>query len=126
MVARLLAEAHATTVRTDIREIVRQLNGHLGATLVATLAGVSDRKLPYRWAKPDGPVPGDETQLRLQTAHRIWLALAENEADHAVRAWFIGANPVLDETPPVMALRAGEIRDVLKAADAFIEGSWND
>jgi hypothetical protein len=126
MATELLAKAHAITIRMDIREVIRQLNGHLGATLVATLAGVSDRKLPYRWAKPDGPIPGDEAQQRLLTAHRIWLALAKNEADHAVRAWFIGANPVLDETPPVMALRAGETRDVLKAADAFIDGTWHD
>jgi hypothetical protein len=125
MVTELLAEAYAATIRMDVREIVRQLNSHLGATLVATLAGVSDRKLPYRWVKPDGPTPGDEAQQRLQTAHRIWLALAKNEADHVVRAWFIGANPILDETPPVVALRAGNLRDVLKAADAFVDGTWH-
>src|SRR3954463_8717918 len=105
MVNNVLADAQARTIRMDIHEIVSRLVSHLGATLVATLTGVSDRKLPYRWAKPDGPVPGDEAQQRLQAAHRIWLVLANGESEHVVRAWFIGANPILDEVPPIMALR---------------------
>jgi hypothetical protein len=125
MVNKVLADAHAATIRMNIHEVANQLVGHLGATLVATLAGVSDRKLPYRWAKPDGPMPGDEAQQRLQAAHRIWLVLANSESEHVVRAWFIGANPVLDEIPPVMALRAGELRKALKAAEAFVNGTWH-
>jgi hypothetical protein len=109
----------------DIHELVRQLNSHLGATLVATLAGVSDRKLPYRWAKDDGPTPGDEAQSRLQVAHRIWLRLAEQESDHVARAWFIGANPLLDEVPPVMTLRAGKLLETQRASEAFIDGAWS-
>ena len=90
-----------------------------------TLAGVSDRKLPYRWAKPDGPIPGDSALQRLQTAHRIWHVLSTNEPDQVVRAWFIGANPLLDETPPVMALREGDLRGTAKAAESFIDGTWH-
>jgi hypothetical protein len=120
----VVLNAHATTLRTNIHDIVRQLNGHLGATLVATLAGVNDRKLPYRWARPDGPMPGDEAQQRLQTAHRIWLALTKSDSDHVARAWFIGANPLLDEVAPVMALRSGDVRETLKACQAFQEGAW--
>lgn len=106
-------------------QIVLELNSHLGATLVATLAGVSDRKLPYRWAKTDGPQPGDEACRRLQAAYRIWLAMAESESDHVVRAWFIGANPFLDEVPPVMTLRAGDIAATVSAADAFLADQWS-
>jgi hypothetical protein len=120
----VVLNAHATTLRMNIHDIVCQLNRHLGATLVATLAGVNDRKLPYRWARPDGPMPGDEAQQRLQIAHRIWLALTRNDSEHVARAWFIGANPLLDEVAPVMALRAGDIRETLKAGQAFHEGSW--
>jgi hypothetical protein len=50
--------AHAATARMDIHEVARQLNSHLGATLVAALAGTPDHKLPIRWAKSDGPTPG--------------------------------------------------------------------
>ena len=120
-----LVDAHRVAVRTPIFQIVLELNGHLGATLVATLAGVNDRKLPYRWAKPDGPKPGEDAQRRLLAAYRIWLAMAKSESDHVVRAWFIGANPFLDEVPPVMALREGLTAETVKAADGFLSDVWS-
>jgi hypothetical protein len=108
-----------------IHELVARLNGHLGATAVAALAGVRDSKLPYRWAKPDGPTPGDSAQQRLIAAHRAWLLISDAESDHVARTWFLGANPLLDEEAPVVALRNGEIRAVLEAAKAFTEGAWH-
>lgn len=124
MTADVMLEAHDGTVRLDIHEVVRRLNNHLGATLVALLAGSRDSKAPYRWASPDGPVPRDDTQDRLRVAHRLWVAIADAEDEHTARAWFIGINPVLDETSPVMALREGRTRDVALAARAFLTGTW--
>jgi hypothetical protein len=120
-----VVSGHQETIRMDVHELVRRLNSHLGATLVAALAGVRDSKLPYRWAKPDGPTPNGEAEARLQMAHRVWLLLADAESDHVARSWFIGANPLLDEVPPYMALRAGEGHSVMRAAEAFIDGSWS-
>lgn len=125
MTARHLVETHEQATRTPIPQLVLELNNHLGATLVATLAGIGDRKLPYRWAKDDGPTPGDEAQRRLLAAYRVWLALAKTESDHTVRAWFIGANPFLGEVPPVMALREGLITETVNAADRFLSGDWS-
>lgn len=116
---------HAATTRMDVHELVRRLNSHLGATLVAALAGVRDSKLPYRWAKMDGPAPGTAAEERLRAAHRAWLVLADSESDQVARSWFVGANPLLDEVPPFMALRNGETRQVLLAADAFVNGTWS-
>ena len=122
----LIAGAHAETTRLGLREIVERLNRHLGATLVATLAGVSDRKLPYRWARPDGGAPNAGAASRLTAAHRIWLELADAESDDIARAWFVGENPYLDEEAPVMALREGKIRPTLQAAQAFLDGTWQE
>ena len=48
-----------------IHDIVRELNGALGSTLVTTLAGSKDRELPIRWAKADGPeLPLDAASAR--------------------------------------------------------------
>jgi len=116
--------SHYETTRMDIHELVRRLNSHLGATLVATMAGVRDSKLPYRWAKLDGPTPNPEAEHRLRVAHRTWLMLADAESDHIARAWFIGANPLLDETAPIMALRQGDTQQVIRAAEAFTSGTW--
>jgi hypothetical protein len=60
------------TARLDIHDVVRRLNAHLGATLVAALTGSKDRELPHRWAKSDGPVPGPEFERRLRLAYRAW------------------------------------------------------
>lgn len=114
---------HAKTTRLSSQELARQLNEHLGATLVAVLAGVRDRKLPYKWAADGGPIPGDERYQKLLAAHRIWTMISQADGAYVARAWFIGANPLLDEQSPVMRLRAGDIPTVLAAAQAFAEGT---
>ncbi|MFJ4208714.1 hypothetical protein ACIPY2_09675 [Paenarthrobacter sp. NPDC089675] len=116
-------DTHAETTRVDIHETVRQLTSHLGPTLVALLANVSDRKLPHKWSAADGPEPRDESKQRLMVAHRIWKDLSQSENDYTARNWFIGANPRLDEISPAEALREGKLREVAAAAKAFIEGT---
>lgn len=117
-----LTNQHAETTRLTSHELVRRLNRDLGTTLVATLAGVRDRKLPYKWAGADGPTPRDEALRRLQAAHRVWQIVSDADNAYIARAWFIGANPRLDENSPVMELREGNIRSVIEAARAFAEG----
>lgn len=120
----LINDIHTKTTKLNVHELVRQLNEHLGGTLVATLAGVRDRRLPYKWAKPDGPEPNQNAETRLRAAHRVWTYVSATENDHVARAWFIGANPLLDEQPPVVALNKGHIREVLAAAQAFTEDAY--
>lgn len=119
MAENTIIDVHYRTIKMDVHELVRQLVGHLGATLVATLAGVRDRKLPYRWAKADGPVPNDEAIVRLQAAHQIWQLLSGADDDYVARAWFIGVNPRLGDVRPVMALRERKLAETLAAARAF-------
>lgn len=114
---------HIETTRLDVHEVSRRLVGHLGATLVAALAGVRDRKLPYRWALADGPTPRDEAAVRLFAAQRVWKLLSNAESDAIARAWFIGANPRLGEVQPVIALREGRFAEVMAAATAFLDGT---
>lgn len=117
--------AHTETMRLSSAELARQLVQHLGATVVAVLAGVRDKKLPYKWAGDDGPVPRDGALQRLQVAHRAWVAVATAEGADIARAWFIGANPRLDEQPPFMALADGKFKPVMNAAAAFVDGTDN-
>lgn len=119
----LANDQHIRTTLLNVHELVRQLNAHLGPTLVAALAGVRDRKLPLKWATPDGPTPRAEPERRLRMAHRLWGHLSAAENEHVARAWFIGANPRLGEESPVMKLREGDLPAVMNAAKAFIEGT---
>lgn len=123
MASDVLTDAHEKSARLDLHELVRVLNSHLGATLVATLSGVKDRKAPYKWAKAGGIEPRPEAQRRLLAAHRVWSMISTTENHSVARSWFIGANPRLGEESPVMELRNGNIAGVMSAAQAFIEGA---
>lgn len=120
-----VATAHTRTIKLDVREITRRLNGSLGGTLVASLAGSKDAKLPYRWAKADGPAPKNEAMRRLQFAYEQWTRLAEAEGEHVARAWFIGANPWLEYDTPVTAIREDRFKDAGKAAQAVLDDSFS-
>jgi len=78
------------TARMDIHEVARQLNSHLGPTLVAALAGTPDRKSPIRWAKSDGPTRGLSTPVGGHPSRRAWTHTAGAEGEHVARFWFIG------------------------------------
>lgn len=117
--------AHTETVRLPSAELARQLVQHLGSTMVAVLANVRDKKLPYKWSAHAGPTPRTEALQRLQVAHRAWVAIATAEGEDIARAWFIGANPRLDEQPPFMAIGEGRFGAVMGAAAAFVDGTDN-
>jgi hypothetical protein len=120
-----VATAHTRMIKLDVREIVRRLNGSLGGTLVASLAGSKDAKLPYRWAKADGPAPKNEAMRRLQFAYEQWTMLAEAEGEHVARAWFIGANPWLEYDTPITAIREDRFRETGKATQAVLDDSFS-
>ncbi|TFC07125.1 hypothetical protein [Cryobacterium sp. MDB2-33-2] len=117
--------AHARTIRLDIREITRRLNASLGGTLVASLSGSKDHKLPYRWAKADGPAPKNESMRRLQFAYEQWTKLVESEGEHVARAWFIGANPWLGYDTPITAIREDRFKEAGQAVQAIIDDTFS-
>lgn len=115
-----IVATHAATARMDIHEVARQLNQHLGASLVAAMVGTPDRKLPIKWAKTNGPTPGADYSRRLQFGHRTWNLIAAAEGDHVARNWFIGANPMLSEDTPLTGIREDRLDQVAAASVALI------
>jgi hypothetical protein len=122
MAGRTPVDLHRNTNQSSPHLVVRQLNEALGATLVAALSGVQNRKQPYEWARPDGPQPRPKAWNRIQFAHQIWTALESEEGPDVTRRWFIGGNPMLDEKTPVLAIREDNHAQVRRAAQAFIDG----
>lgn len=111
---------HAQAMRTPASELVRELLDHLGPTVVAALAGVRDRKQPYKWAA-DGSQPRQESLARLQVGYRVWSMIAAADGANVARAWFIGANPRFDERPPYLVIREDQFGDVVAAAEEFVD-----
>jgi hypothetical protein len=118
-------ETHAVTTRMNIHEVAAELVTHLGPTLVAILANVKDRKLPHRWAQAGGTQPNPQAAKRLLAAHRAWQMISSRDGDYVARSWFIGANPRLSEQEPTLAIREDRIPEVIAAAQAFVEDSFD-
>ena len=114
-------EAHRRTVTLEVAGIAGFLQDTLGSKLTAYIAGVTDPKMVTRWAGGHSK-PGAERERRLRAAYQVFQLLLEAEDEHVARAWFIGMNPQLDDEAPADCLRAGQTKDVMTAARAFLSG----
>jgi len=119
----MVEQAHALSIRSDIHDIVRELNAGLGSTIVQTIAGVKDRTLPSKWAKSAGPTPRTDAQRRLRLGHRVWSMVATEQGPNVALAWMVGANPHLGESTPLQFIVDEHAAEVVGAAEAFIESS---
>lgn len=112
---------YAEVTRMNIHDLVRELNENVGATVVQTMAGVKDRTSPYKWARPDGPEPRAEVEARLRLGYRVWRTIEQAEGRHTALAWLMGANPRLEENLPVIYVQKMRTREVVGAAEAFVD-----
>lgn len=113
--------SHAAATQMDIHELVRVLNANLGATIVQTIAGVKDRTMPSKWARPGGPTPRVDAQRRLRLGYRVWWTIASAQGPNVALAWMVGANPRLNEELPLQYVVDERADEVLGAAVAFAE-----
>ena len=124
MEAAIRNQIHQDASRMNIHDLVRELNQNVGATVVQTMAGVKDRTSPYSWAKPDGPDPRPVKEARLRLGYRVWKTLEMAEGKHVALAWLMGANPRLDEELPVLCIQQQKVREVIGAAEAFVDDTY--
>lgn len=104
-----------------IAGIARYLSEMYGQKLVARMAGIDDPKRVGKWAQ-GVQAPRTDAEARLRAVYQITHLLLARDSDHVVRAWFIGMNPQLDDEAPADAIRAGQLKEVLAAAKAFVSG----
>jgi hypothetical protein len=114
-------EAHRASVSHDLTDLTGFLAEQLGHKLTAYLAGGNDPKAVTAWARGTRR-PRDGVRRRLRAAYQIFVLLQSGDADDAVRSWFIGMNPQLDDRTPADVLRDGDPREVLAAARAYLAG----
>jgi hypothetical protein len=122
-------------MRTDIASIAARLQEVLGQRIVAYAVGVKDPRSVGRYARGDQK-PHEETDQRLRQLHAIAQMLLTRETPETVRAWMLGANPLLedrapvellhaDDHPPVERTAADDARtgyvSVISAAEEFVE-----
>lgn len=112
------------STRMNIHDIVRELNKNLGTTVVQSMAGVKDRTSPTKWAKADGPEPRAEVETRLRLGYRVFRTLEQSDGKNLALAWLMGANPRLGEELPVLFIQRNLARDVIGAAEAFVNDTF--
>lgn len=110
---------------SDISVVVERLIRRLGLTLVSTLAGASDTRAGLAWITPDLPGPSPASALRLRCADEVWRRICDVEGGDVARAWFIGANPWLNDDTVITALREDRFPQVNAAADAFLNDTFS-
>lgn len=116
-------DAHADATHLDVHDLVRILVENAGATVVQAMTSTKDKGQVHRWARPNGPQPRLETEQQLRLGYRVWRMIEQSDGRHVALAWLVGANPRLDEDTPVTAVREGRAREVVGAAQAFVDGS---
>ena len=111
-------EVHAAAMRTAPTDIVARLQTILGRDLVAVITSRTPRQVS-RWTSGAVTPPRSEQQVLRDTLQVVEL-LVQAEDPEVVRAWFMGMNPQLEDQAPAEAIAAGEVRDVMAAARAFL------
>jgi hypothetical protein len=115
--------AHRQAMTASVQEVAGLLQEVLSRRLTAYIAGVQDGKTVTRWASGVvREIRDHEIEQRLRAAYEIAQMLLADESPQTVRAWFIGLNPELGDTPPAEAIREGRPQDALAAARAFLVG----
>ena len=114
-------QAHRTSVDEAPDAIASFLVELFGVALTAHMAAV-DESTVRRWMSKQS-TPNTDNERRLRNASQIARLLLHNDANHTVRAWFIGMNPQLDDEAPADVLRDGRFREAMAAAKAFMDGA---
>ncbi len=111
--------AHRESMRTSWADLVSVLSTHIGAQVVAQMAGVTPETVS-RWSNPTRTSsPKPDSERRLRDAYAIYTDLLKVDSPHTIRSWFIGSNPYLGEASPAEMIGQGELSAVLAAARSF-------
>jgi len=114
---------HERAMCLDMREVVRELVGILGATDVALIAGVQETRAVQQWMSVREPQRGNVLRFALQLA----LMIGHRTNIKTARAWFFGSNPHLHGRVPAYLLKDKPLNEIQKplldAAMAFGAGN---
>lgn len=110
---------------TGFGDKVQILVENLGAALTSHMLGKTTSTIG-RWAQGSNKPAALEDERRIESTFQIFQHLMKGEgaprSNHAVRAWFIGMNPQLDDRSPAEAIADGEYRRVMAAARSYTAG----
>jgi|SRR5580698_525829 hypothetical protein len=114
------SQAHNEAMSLPMPQVIANLVELLGATAVAAIADVKETRAVQQW------VTGQREPQRphvLRFTLQLTLMMCNLTSRELARAWFHGANPVLDDRVPLILLRDRPLEEVqfslMAAARAF-------
>jgi hypothetical protein len=110
--------AHQEAMRLPLSSLAEKLQDVLGQQLTAYAVGLKDPRMIGKYARGAVKKPGHSTEDRLRRLYVITQILSTRETAETVRAWMIGANPLLEHRAPVELLHEENEVSVEKAAGA--------
>lgn len=112
--------AYEQAVRASVPAMATFLQDLFGQKLTALMTDSKDPKAVGKWARGERE-PHAEVVERLRAAYQVAAFLMQVESRPAVRAWFLGMNPQLDDRAPALVIRENPT-EVMQAARAFLAG----
>ncbi|MET3642821.1 hypothetical protein ABIC73_004424 [Prescottella equi] len=104
--------AYNEAARMTQPQLVTALRELLGAKLVAYLGKVKETRAVRQWAEGTRSIGNDIDVERLRIAYRAARLITERDSPAVAQTWFQGLNPILDDRPPGLLLREGDLADV--------------
>ncbi|MGW6695029.1 hypothetical protein ACWF62_14775 [Rhodococcus sp. NPDC054953] len=104
--------ASSVTARMTTPELVAALRELLGATLVAYIGKVRATRIVREWAEGTRPIDDESDIERFRIAYRAARLITARDEPQVAQTWFQGLNPILDDRPPALLLREGDVSDV--------------
>jgi hypothetical protein len=108
--------AHQDAMRLPIANVADKLQRTLGQQLTAYAVGIRDPRAIGKYARNQRP--RQETETRLRDLYVITQVLLTRETAETVRAWMMGAHPLLEGRAPVELLHEENAAPVDRTAAA--------
>lgn len=109
--------AYREATRLPLSELAEKLQDVLGQRITAYAVGVKDPRLIGKYARGEVINPAEATVDRLRRLYQVTQILSTRETAETVRAWMIGANPLLENRAPLELLHEEEPEPVAGAAE---------
>lgn len=104
--------AYNDAARMTQAELVSALRTLLGSKLVAYLGKVKETRAVRQWAEGTRTINNETDVERLRIAYRVVRLITERDTPAVAQTWLQGLNPILEDQPPALLLREGELNDV--------------
>ena len=114
---------HDETMRTELSTIADRLQETLGQKLIAFAVALKDPRLIGKYARGDAR-PSSETETRLRELYEVVQVLVTKESPETVRAWMLGAHPLLEDRAPIELLHEEQVGPVADTATAETHRSF--